>query len=64
MDWIAEACCTNPPAPGFDEVRLPGQRAMVLKRAALAEGVPLYPGILPALTPWAEKLKVAVPSAL
>ena len=61
MDWIAEACRSNPPAPGFDEVRLPGQRAMALKREALANGVPLYPGIMPALQPWAEKLNVALP---
>jgi LDH2 family malate/lactate/ureidoglycolate dehydrogenase len=64
MDWIAEACRTNPPASGFDEVRLPGQRAMALKREALANGVPLYPGIMPALQPWAKKLKVKAPAPI
>ena len=64
MDWIAEACRNNPPAPGFDEVRLPGQRAMALKREALAQGVPLYSGIMPALQPWAEKLKVTAPKPM
>jgi LDH2 family malate/lactate/ureidoglycolate dehydrogenase len=64
MEWIAEACRRNPPAPRFDEVRLPGQRAMALKREALARGVPLYPGILPALQPWAEKLKVKPPAPM
>lgn len=64
MDWIAEACRSNPPAPGFDAVRLPGQRAMALKREALANGVPLYPGIMPALRPWAEKLKVKAPAPI
>jgi LDH2 family malate/lactate/ureidoglycolate dehydrogenase len=62
MDWIAEACRSNPPAPGFDDVRLPGQRALALKREALANGVPLYSAILPALQPWADKLRVATPS--
>jgi LDH2 family malate/lactate/ureidoglycolate dehydrogenase len=61
MDWIAAACRNNLPAPGFDSVRLPGQKAMALKHEALAKGVPLYSGILPALQPWAEKLNVKVP---
>ena len=62
--WIAEACRSNPPAPGFAVVRLPGQQALASKRAALRAGVALYPGILDALQPWAEKLKVAMPQAM
>jgi hypothetical protein len=42
-------------------VRLPGERALALKRRALAEGVRLYPGGVTALRPWAEKLGVAMP---
>jgi LDH2 family malate/lactate/ureidoglycolate dehydrogenase len=42
-------------------VRLPGERALALKRRALAEGVRLHPGIMSALRPWAEKLGVAIP---
>lgn len=59
--WIAAACRNNPPAPGFASVRLPGQQALANKRAALRDGVTLYPGIMDALKPWAEKLGVAAP---
>ena len=59
--FIADACRGNPPAPGFDAVRLPGARAPAQKRRALAEGVRLYPGIMSALQPWAERLGVALP---
>jgi LDH2 family malate/lactate/ureidoglycolate dehydrogenase len=59
--FITAACRANPPAPGIDAVRLPGERALVLKRHALAEGVRLYPGIMDALASWAEKLGIALP---
>lgn len=59
--WLAAACRTTPPAPGVDAVRLPGQRALELKRRALADGVALYPGIMEALAPFAEKLAVTPP---
>jgi LDH2 family malate/lactate/ureidoglycolate dehydrogenase len=59
--WIAAACRDNPPAPGISSVRLPGQQALANKRAALKDGVALYPGIMDTLKPWAEKLKVAAP---
>jgi len=62
--WIAEACRSNPPAPGVSAVRLPGQQALANKRAALADGVPLYPGIMAGLKPWAEKLRVAPPQPM
>ena len=47
--------------PGDPPVRLPGERALALKREQLERGVALYPSILPALEPWAEKLGVEVP---
>jgi LDH2 family malate/lactate/ureidoglycolate dehydrogenase len=62
--WIAAACRDNPPAPGVSAVRLPGQQALASKRAALKDGVSLYPGILEALKPWAEKFGVAAPQAI
>ncbi len=61
--FIAAACRSNPPAPGVDAVRLPGERALALKRRALADGVRLYPGIMSALQPWAARLSVALPRA-
>lgn len=59
--WIAEACRSNPPAPGFSEVRLPGSQALRKKRQAMKEGVVLHPTIIPALAPWAEKFGVTMP---
>jgi LDH2 family malate/lactate/ureidoglycolate dehydrogenase len=59
--WTANACRTNPPAPGVDAVRVPGQRGLEKKRKALAEGLSLYPGTLEALAPFAEKAGVAMP---
>jgi L-lactate dehydrogenase len=47
--------------PGIDAVRLPGERGLGRKRDALAGGVPLYPGIMKALAPWAEKFGVTLP---
>jgi LDH2 family malate/lactate/ureidoglycolate dehydrogenase len=62
--WLAAACRQTPPRPGFDRVRLPGERALQLREQQLKEGVALYPSILPALTPWARRLGVALPAPL
>jgi len=59
--WTAAACRANPPVPGVDAVRLPGQRGLEYKRRALADGLALYPGILAALAPHAERLGVTPP---
>jgi LDH2 family malate/lactate/ureidoglycolate dehydrogenase len=59
--WIAEACRDNPPAPGFNEVRLPGSQALQKKRQAMKEGVVLHASIIPSLSPWAEKFGIAMP---
>lgn len=60
--FIAEACRRNPPAPGVEAVRLPGQAGLARKRRALEAGVALYPGIMDALHPLAERLGVEVPA--
>jgi LDH2 family malate/lactate/ureidoglycolate dehydrogenase len=62
--WTAAACRTNPPVPGVDAVRLPGERGLERKRQALVDGVALYAGIMPALAPWAEKLRVPAPKPI
>ncbi len=64
MDWVAKACVDNPPRKGFDRVRLPGQRGLARREAQLQNGVELEGSILPALAPWGEKLRVALPVAL
>jgi len=63
-DWLAEACRSNPPRPGVDKVRLPGDGALARKRAALESGVTLYPGIVEGLQGWAEKLGVTPPQPI
>lgn len=62
--WTAVACRASPPAPGVDAVRVPGERALAHKRRALAEGVALYPGIMAALAPYAQKLGVKPPEPM
>ena len=63
-DWLVDACRNNPPRPGFESVRLPGQRGLALRREQLQRGVALNEEILPALIPWASKLDVRLPTAL
>lgn len=64
MDFLASAVHNTKPRAGVDRVRLPGERGMQRYREQLADGVELYPTILPALAPWAKKLGVAPPSPL
>ncbi len=61
--FLAAACRDTPPRPGFDRVRLPGERALARRAEQLADGVALRPGVMPALAPWAEKLGVPLPAA-
>lgn len=60
--WLADACHASPPRPGFERVRLPGENGLRRREAQLANGVELYPSILPALKPWAEKFGVTLPA--
>ncbi len=60
--WLADAARNTPPAPGMDAVRLPGARGLALRRRQMANGVRLYPSIMPALAPWAERLAVPMPA--
>lgn len=59
-DLAAAARAAKPRHPGHP-VRLPGERALQHYREALALGVALYPTILPALAPWAQKHGIAPP---
>jgi LDH2 family malate/lactate/ureidoglycolate dehydrogenase len=56
-EWLADACRNTPPRPGFDRVRLPGESGLARRRRQLAQGVELYPSILPALAPWAGRME-------
>ena len=59
---LAALAHASRPAPGVAAVRLPGERALALKRTALRDGVELYPGIMDKLAPWAERLRVRLPT--
>jgi LDH2 family malate/lactate/ureidoglycolate dehydrogenase len=62
--WLAQACRESPPRPGFDQVRLPGERGLRLRESQLRDGLDLHPDVMPALRPWAQKLGVTLPQAL
>ena len=51
MDFVAAAARGVMPRPGVDRVRLPGEGGMHRYRDQRANGVALYPMILPALKP-------------
>jgi L-lactate dehydrogenase len=57
----AGACRDATPRAGRARVRLPGEAGMKRLREQRAHGVALYPTIMPALVPWAEKLGVDIP---
>jgi L-lactate dehydrogenase len=62
MDFVADAAHASKPRPGVERVRLPGEAGLRRYRDQRANGVVLYPTIMPALVPWAEKLGVPLPS--
>jgi L-lactate dehydrogenase len=61
MDHMVDAAHASTPRPGVTRVRLPGEAGMARLREQREKGVALYPTIMPALVPWAQKLGVAVP---
>jgi LDH2 family malate/lactate/ureidoglycolate dehydrogenase len=60
--WLVDACLRNPPRPGVERVRVPGENAMKRRRAAMEAGVELSPAIVTAIRPYAERLGVAFPA--
>ena len=58
---LAARCRATPPRPGVERVRLPGEGGLQRRAAQLRDGVELYPGILAALKPWADRYAVKVP---
>ncbi len=62
--WLTSACRENPPRPGVQRVRLPGENGLARKRAAASDGVSLASGILEPLVAKAEALGVTPPSPL
>ncbi len=63
MDHMVEVSHASRPRPGVERVRLPGERGLALLREQSRDGVRLRASVMPALAPWAAKLRVAVPAA-
>ena len=64
MDWLGDACRSNPPRPGVDAVRLPGDRGLLRKRDQLRDGITLHASILPMLEDCAQNYGVPLPMSL
>ncbi len=64
MQHLVDLCHSTPVAPGNPPVRLPGEGALVRRRRQIREGITLHETILPALTPWAERVGVPLPAPL
>jgi L-lactate dehydrogenase len=62
MDHLSRVARDSKTRTGADPVRLPGEAAMKRRHDQQANGVALYPAILPALLPWATKLGIALPA--
>jgi LDH2 family malate/lactate/ureidoglycolate dehydrogenase len=60
-EHLAAKCRAVPPRAGFERVRLPGEAGLRRRAEQLEHGIELYPTILPALRPWAERLGVPMP---
>jgi LDH2 family malate/lactate/ureidoglycolate dehydrogenase len=64
MDYLVDSAHAAAVRPRSERVRLPGERGMQRYREQLANGVALYPSILPSLARWAERFGVTAPTAL
>lgn len=61
MDFLADQCRSNPPRPGVEAVRVPGDKGLALRKAFMKEGLVLHEGIEPALRELAEKYDLDFP---
>ncbi|MEO7597765.1 MAG: Ldh family oxidoreductase [Opitutus sp.] len=60
---LANVCRATPTRTGVEQVRLPGQSGLRKRDTQLADGVELYPAIMPTLIPWANRYGVSAPVA-
>jgi LDH2 family malate/lactate/ureidoglycolate dehydrogenase len=61
---LAAICRGTPVKAGAPPVRLPGERALQKRALQLRQGVDLFPTVLAALRPWAQRLGVPLPDAV
>ncbi|QFU76595.1 Ldh family oxidoreductase [Halioglobus maricola] len=62
--FLADMCRTSAVREGEPPVRVPGDRALALRRQQLEQGVILSPHIMQDLFPWFEKFGVTAPTSL
>ncbi|HKW80376.1 MAG TPA: Ldh family oxidoreductase [Casimicrobiaceae bacterium] len=62
IDHLVAVARASAPRTDGQCVRLPGERGLSRYREQVARGIALYPTILPALRPWADRYSVALPS--
>lgn len=60
--WLVNACRENPPRPGVERVRVPGENAMKRRREAAASGVEIPSAIMNAIEPYARRFGMATPA--
>ena len=58
VDAMIDAIKASPTLPGFDEVRLPGERSTKLAEARLNGGIPMHPALVPVLAEMATELGI------
>jgi LDH2 family malate/lactate/ureidoglycolate dehydrogenase len=64
MGAVAQQCHASRPAQPGRAVHTPGERGLGLAQQQRERGVELYPSVMPALQPWAQKLGVTPPKEL
>ncbi|EPX82570.1 Ldh family oxidoreductase [Salipiger mucosus] len=64
VDALNAACRANRPAPGFDQVRIPGDRAAAMVERSRTEGIALPDEVWTRVRASAEELGVALPEPL
>jgi len=60
-DWIARESRSNPPRPGVESVRMPGDRGLALKARQRVEGIDLHQSIPPMLEDCAKRYDLEMP---
>jgi LDH2 family malate/lactate/ureidoglycolate dehydrogenase len=58
IDAVRAEMKSSPLRPGFDEIRLPGERALAVQKRRLKEGIPLPPALLKELDKVADNLGI------
>jgi L-lactate dehydrogenase len=60
--WIADAVHKNPPRAGGERPRLPGERALALRRQQLEQGVALHSAVVQGLSTLAKRYRTDMPT--